>query len=139
MDSLENVKLLDIDILLIQDKGHIKSTSHYTQNGYTMILGDSPPEGDKNGRLAILHKSSLNAFIINLKAPAIPIAFEIDNRLMMIEVTFPIQTYIINTYAQENNHQNINLIKSIHLLIIGGDLNSYENPDLDTHSSRCSP
>ncbi len=72
---VEKIKLVNTDIILIQDAGSIKSTFLLKKEGFSIHSNCTPP-GDKAGALAIVIKSTL-AYLIQLKIPY-PLSWAIE-------------------------------------------------------------
>ncbi len=135
---VEKMKFLNIDMLLVQDTGVVKSTYILNKEGYTIHHTTSLP-GDKAGALAIVIRSTLNAFFSITKptdklADSLP--FTINSRLMHGVLSYPVQLNIINAYAKRSLAENFEKIGSLPNLIVAGDLNSYLSAFLDSFSSK---
>lgn len=134
------MKYLQLDILLVQDTGMEKSTYSLKIRDYNIIISPYDPD-DPAGRVACIYHSSLEQFITNLNtnniSPTPP--FNTSNRLQLIKISYPIETYIINAYAQSNKPEQFEKINNFGPLILGGDLNSYETPELDAYSTKSKP
>jgi hypothetical protein len=87
------------------------------------ILNSLDTSADKLAIIFHLYLSPYLEFIKNDPFNPNKFNFNVNSRLMLIKLTYPLETYIINTYNQDNNHLNFVNIKDISLLILRGDLN----------------
>lgn len=139
------VKLMidnNIDILMVQHTGSIKSKYEATRLGFK-IIDSVHIKQDPAGSLAFVLHSTIHDFFTVLdndcKIDNKSLPFTINNRLMLARITYPIEAYIINAYCQKGNPTNFENIKNIPSLIMAGDFNSYVNSSLDAFSSKTNP
>ncbi len=129
---------LKIDVLLVQDAGFPKSVFELNQGGFDVFKYDSPPSDKASVLLFVIVRPLSNFFSLSpINSDKLP--FKLSHRILHGSFLYPFKFDIINMYVKHGKPEEFEEVKNLPSLLIGGDLNSFLIPHLDTLSSKAVP